>query len=83
MALDPKDVSIIARIASSALPILISRAGGTVTITQSEFDEIANRYGGWSNMAVHTEKLSGPGIEPNTYRLTLIRKEPAQGELPV
>ena len=65
--------------ANNALPVLVARAGGSVTITRQEFEEIAARYGGTSKMALRMERIG----EGDAIRLTLVRKPAAQGELPV
>jgi hypothetical protein len=67
-------------IANNALPVLLDRAGGSVTITQREFDELASRYGGPTNLTIRMERVDGP--EPG-IRLTLARQAPRQGDLPV
>ena len=65
------------RLGSMTLPVLIARLGGSVTVTHAEFDEVAARYGGRTNMVMYTEALSNDSI-----RLTLMRKRPANAELP-
>lgn len=67
------------KVANNALPVLIGRAGGSVTITRAEFDEIASRYGGPSQMTITMERIG----EGDAIRLTLVRKPARQGELPV
>ena len=51
--MDPADV---ARnkvmVANNALPVLIGRAGGSVTITNEEFNEVVSRYGGSTRMVI-------------------------------
>ena len=64
--------------ANNALPVLVARAGGTVTITRQEFEELAARYGGAARMTVLIEQVD----DGETMRLTLARKEPEQGSLP-
>jgi biotin carboxylase len=64
--------------ANNALPVLVDRAGGTVTVTRQEFAELAARYGGASRMVVMVEDVAGG----EAIRLTLTRKEPEQGSLP-
>lgn len=51
-------------IANVAVPVLVDRAGGSVTITTEEFDELRSRFGG----AVGVKAVE---IEPGTYRLEL------------
>jgi hypothetical protein len=67
-----------AKAANNALPVLIDRAGGSVTICRADFEEVG-RYGGASRMAIQMESI-GAG---DAIRLTLVRKEPAQGDVPV
>lgn len=64
--------------ANNVLPVLVARAGGSVTITRQEFEELAARYGGASRMTVLVESVDGG----DGLRLTLARKEPEQGSLP-
>jgi len=64
-------------VANNVLPVLIARAGGSVTITEEEFDEVKALYGGSSKMTMVMEAVGDPG----TIRVTLARKQAAQGEL--
>jgi len=66
------------KVAKNGLPVLIGRAGGQVTITKAEFDEIVGRYGGPSQMTITMERI-GKG---DAIRLTLVKKPPLHGELP-
>lgn len=68
------------KVANNALPVLIAREGGSVTITEREFNEVAARYGGATNMTIVMERVEGP--EPG-FRVTLVNKKPGQGDLPV
>jgi hypothetical protein len=54
------------------LPVLVDRAGGTVTVSEREVDELRARFGG--TVAVRLEEA-----EPGTYRLTLIPGKPRPG----
>jgi hypothetical protein len=68
---------------NNTLPVLIARAGGSVTVTRREFEEVAAMYGGTARMAIRMERLDASDALESGVRLTLIRKEPRQGELPV
>jgi hypothetical protein len=68
---------------NNALPVLIARAGGSVTITHREFEEVLARYGGSSQVAIRMERLDASDPQESGIRLTLVRKSPEQGELPV
>lgn len=67
-------------IANNVLPVLVAREGGSVTITQREFDEVVSRYGGPTQMTLRMERIERP--EPGV-RVTIVRKTPGQGDLPV
>lgn len=67
-------------VANLALPVLLDRAGGSITVTQREFDELAARYGGATNLTIVMERMTGP--QPG-FRVTLVNKKPGQGDLPV
>jgi len=62
------------------LVVLLSRAGGTTTFSQADYDEILERHGGLALMAVHIEVASIGGGQPKV-ELTLVRKPPANAEL--
>jgi len=55
--------------AHAAMPILVDRLGGSVTVSQVELAELSERYGG--AVAVKAEQI-GAG----EYRLTLIAARP-------
>lgn len=63
------------------LVVLLERAGGNVSFTESEYKAVLERLGGPTMMAVHIE-ISKPakGGQP-TVELTLVRKPPANAEL--
>ena len=67
---------------NNALPVLIARAGGSVTITRREFDEVVARYGGLSRLAIKMERLDAADPSESGVRLTLMARVPEQGELP-
>ena len=46
-------------LANNAMPVLVHRLGGEVTITQDDFDELARAYGGNENLAVAAELRDG------------------------
>ncbi len=68
---------------SMAVPVLVARAGGSVTISRREFEEVIARYGGTSKMALRMERVDAADALDSSIRLTLVRKDAAQGELPV
>ena len=43
----------------NAMPVLVHRLGGEVTISQADFDELAAAYGGYENLAVAAELRDG------------------------
>lgn len=71
-----------ATLQGSALVLLLERAGGRISFTEAEYQEAAARYGGTSSLAIHVEILRTEG-QPDRVELTLVRKAPSQGELPV
>ena len=46
-------------VANNAMPVLVHRLGGEVTITQADFDEMAAAYGSYENIAVAAEMRDG------------------------
>lgn len=64
---------------TTALAVLLGRAGGSVTYSQAEYQELAERYGGRASMGIHVE-ITRTGDE-STVKVSLIRKEPSQGSL--
>lgn len=68
---------------NNTLPVLIARAGGSVTVTRREFEAVMERYGGSARLAMRMERIEAADPLDSGVRLTLIRKEPGQGELPV
>lgn len=48
-----------AAVANNAMPVLVHRLGGEVTITQDDFDELGRAYGGSKNLAVAAELKDG------------------------
>jgi hypothetical protein len=52
--------------AQLALPVLVERLGGAVTITEAELNDLGQRYGGLRNLAVRIE------YHGSELRLTLI-----------
>jgi hypothetical protein len=62
---DPEKIK--ADMASVALPVLIERLGGSVVITEEEYEAMGRRYGGVSRLAVQAE------YHGNALHLTLIK----------
>lgn len=56
-------------IANAAVPVLLDRLGGTVTVSALELADLSDRYGG--AVAVKAETL-----EKGVYRLTLVPAKP-------
>jgi hypothetical protein len=57
-------------VAKLAMPLLIERLGGTVTITETEFQLFVDRHGGnLRNIGVQIERA------PGGLRLTIVHKE--------
>ena len=52
-------------IAHAAMPILVDRLGGTVTLSHGELAALSSRYGGAVAVAARQ-------IEPGVYRLSLV-----------
>lgn len=55
-------------VADNAMPILVHKLGGDITITQDDFDEMSKAYGGYEKLAVAAEMKDG------VLRLRLVRK---------
>lgn len=65
------------QIAHAAMPVLVDRLGGTVTVSQVELAELSEKYGG--AVAVRVDKL-----DKGVYRLTLVPAKPKpNAEAPV
>jgi hypothetical protein len=52
--MDPKERQL--AVARTALPALVARMGGEVTITEQELEELGRPFGGFANMAVQVEQ---------------------------
>jgi hypothetical protein len=59
-------------LAGVALPVLIDRAGGSVTFSQADFDAVSERYGG--RAAVHLERTPD-----GRYTASLVRSKRKSG----
>lgn len=58
--MDEKDrAAIRADVAKLALPVLVERLGGSVTITEAELTALGARYGGIRNLAVRADYIDG------------------------
>lgn len=62
-----------AKISNNVLPVLIHRAGGSVTVTREEFALMRELYGG--GLSLYMEQV-GDG---EAVRVTLVRKPSTQG----
>lgn len=49
----------------SALMVLVARAGGSMTIARAEFDAVAAKYGGTSNVSIVCTPELGHGLDPD------------------
>ena len=65
----------------SGLVVLLARAGGRLAFTQAEQQEACSMYGGTANLAIHME-TTRIGDAPPVIELTLVRKAPANADLP-
>lgn len=66
--MDPKKVS--EEIAKLAMPLLVERLGGTVEITEAEWQSFVERHGGTArNVGVQVEKTE------HGFRLTVVQKD--------
>jgi len=65
---------------TTGLVVLLARAGGASSYTEAEYDEVLERYGGKTNMAVHVEVVTSAGGPPEV-QLTLVRRPPANADL--
>ena len=74
--MDPEELRKRQVVANNAMPILVHRLGGEVTITQDDFDELARAYGGYENLAVSASLVDG------VLRLKLTRNPSALGPGP-
>jgi hypothetical protein len=70
-----------AALQTMGLTVLLERNGGRLRFTKAEYEAVVGRYGGSAAMAIHMEVLAPPGQDPDEISLTLIRKEPGQGDL--
>lgn len=66
---------------TAGLVILLDRAGGRLTYTESEYQATVDRHGGKTNMAIHMEVVRQGQGEP-VVELTLTSKPPANADLP-
>jgi hypothetical protein len=57
------------KVANVALPVLVDRLGGTVTVTAAELVALGERHGGAVGVKVDE-------LEPGRYRLTLVPVAP-------
>lgn len=64
----------------AALVVLLERAGGSASYTEAEYQAIAARFGGTAHLAIHVEVVRTGDVP--TVELRLIRKAPANAELP-
>lgn len=54
------------KVANNALPVLIGRAGGSVTVSRAEFDEVAGHLAAGrrrSRLPLPTSSARGPAID--------------------
>jgi hypothetical protein len=65
---------------TTALAVLVGRAGGRVTYTEAEYKALAESYGGPANLGIHVE-IRKPGDGSTSVEVSLIRKAPSQGSL--
>lgn len=67
----------------AGLVVLLDRAGGTLSYSETEYQAVLVRHGGKTMMVVHAEVLTEKGNDkPDQVRLTLVRKPPGNAELP-
>jgi hypothetical protein len=64
----------------AALVVLLDRAGGSIEFDLAEFEEARARRGGAAKMVIHHEVLQQG--KKRSIRVTLIRKDPVNAELP-
>jgi hypothetical protein len=64
------------------LTVLVGRAGGSIEVTAEEFEAMVARYGGKGRATLIAERLEHPGGK-TSFRMQLVDKRPAQGDLPV
>jgi hypothetical protein len=68
-----------AALTSGGLVVLLDRTGGKASYTEAEYQVIAARFGGTTNLAVHIEVVREGEAEPRV-ELALIRKALANAE---
>jgi hypothetical protein len=64
-----------------ALVVLLERNGGSLRVTEAEYRDVVDRYGGSARMAIHLEVLGTPAGHADEIDVRLIRKDSAAGEL--
>jgi len=78
--IDASDVKRRATMQAAALVVMLDRAGGKASYTEADYQAIAERYGGASNLAIHFEVIEDEG-KPRVAELTLVRKKAENAEL--
>jgi len=78
--IDASDIKRRSTMQAAALVVMLERAGGTASYTEAEYQAIAERYGGTSNLAIRFEVLEDEG-KPREAKLTLVRKKAENAEL--
>ena len=63
-----------------ALVVAIERAGGTLTYSATEYEAIAERFGGRDSIGIEIRAETGP--DGPSARLTLVRRSPDPGTKP-
>jgi membrane protein implicated in regulation of membrane protease activity len=65
---------------TTALAVLVGRAGGRVTYTDTEWKALAEQYGGTASLGIHIE-VRKPDDGSTSVEVSLIRGKPSQGSL--
>ena len=64
----------------SALVVALDRAGGSLVLTDPEYQAVAAKYGGAAELGIELDATTGPSGPQ--VRLTLVRKAPALPSAP-
>lgn len=67
------------RLMESALTLLLDRAGGSVSWTESEYQAAIAKYGGSSRVNLHIEVVKANGVD--VAKISLQEKAPTNAEL--
>ena len=64
----------------AALTVLLDRVGGSLSFTEAEYQSIAERFGGRTNLVVHLEVIKDGARAPEV-QVKLLSKPPGNADL--